>query len=265
MRQTTRTLSSLAGVGAGIALGTLAYARWVERMRIEVKRMEVMVDSPGVPAGGLRILHLSDMHFTGRDRTERLKIERTIKLLGREQVDLLLITGDLIHDTGGLPAALDLIERLPRPRLGAFACLGNHDYSCYSWLGPARVAWREAEPGREMQAAVQRTIEMVARVFKNDRLYLGQDHNDVDALKHALWQHGVFKEVREPNRLVFTFVWEEEGERGIENLVTIEFEDRGSKTQMTFRHAPFVSVGERDGHSYGWSSAFDRLDDHLAQ
>ncbi len=128
--------------------------------------MEVTVDSPGVPAGGLRILHLSDMHFTGRDRIERLKIERTIKLLAREQMDLLLITGDLIHDTGGLPAALDLIDRLPRPRLGAFACLGNHDYSCYSWLGPARVAWREAEPGREMQAAVQRTIEMVARVLQ---------------------------------------------------------------------------------------------------
>ena len=32
---------------------------------------------------------------------------------------------------------------------------------------------------------------MVARVFKNDRLYLGQGHNDVDALKHALRQHSV--------------------------------------------------------------------------
>jgi hypothetical protein len=179
MRQTTRTLASLAGIGAGITIGTLVYARWVERLRIEVKRMEVMVDSPGVPAGGLRILHLSDMHFTGRDRIERWKIERAIKLLAGEQIDLLLVTGDLIHDTGGLPTALDLIDRLPRPRMGAFACLGNHDYSCYSWLGPARVAWREAEPGREMQAAVERTIEMVARIFKNDRLYLGQDHNDV--------------------------------------------------------------------------------------
>ena len=191
MRQATRTLAPLAGIGAGIAIGTLAYARWVERLRIEVKRMEVAVDSAGVPAGGLRILHLSDMHFTGRDRIERWKIERTIKLLAGEQIDLLLVTGDLIHDTGGLPAALDLIDRLPRPRLGAFACLGNHDYSCYSWLGPARVAWREAEPGREMQAAVERTLEMVARVFKNDRLYLGQDHNDVDALKHALQEQGV--------------------------------------------------------------------------
>ena len=190
MRQTTRTLAPLAGVGAGIAIGTLAYARWVERLRIEVKRMEVTVDSPGVPAGGLRILHLSDMHFTGRDRIERLKIERTIKLLAGEQVDLLLVTGDLIHDTDGLPATLDLIDRLPRPRLGAFACLGNHDYSCYSWFGPARVAWREAEPAGKCRRRRAHS-EMVARVFKNDRLYLGQDHNDIEALKQPLRQHGV--------------------------------------------------------------------------
>src|SRR5262245_24129847 len=38
----------------------------------------------------------------------------------------------------------------------------------------------------------------------------------------VLWQHGTFREVDEPERLVFTFVWDEEGERGIENLVEIE-------------------------------------------
>lgn len=79
----------------------------------------------------------------------------------------------------------------------------------------------------------------------------------------ALWQHGVFQEVDEPERLVFTFVWEDEGERGVENLVTIDFEDRGGKTLMTFRHAPFLSAGERDGHAGGWSSTFDRLVDYL--
>ena len=79
-----------------------------------------------------------------------------------------------------------------------------------------------------------------------------------------LWQHGVFREVDEPERLVFTFVWEDEGERGVENLVTIEFEDRGDKTFMTFRHSPFLSAGERDGHNEGWSSTFDRLDVYLA-
>lgn len=80
----------------------------------------------------------------------------------------------------------------------------------------------------------------------------------------ALWQHGKFLEVDEPERLVFTFVWEEEGEGGVENLVTIDFEDRGDKTLMRFRHSPFLSIEQRDGHNEGWSSAFDRLVDLLA-
>ena len=62
-----------------------------------------------------------------------------------------------------------------------------------------------------------------------------------------LWHHGVFREVSPPERLVFTFVWEEEGERGIENLVTIDFAAQGNKTLMTFRHAPFESTANVTG------------------
>ncbi len=75
-----------------------------------------------------------------------------------------------------------------------------------------------------------------------------------------LWQGGEFREVAPPERLVFTFSWEEEGERGQETLVTVLFADEGGKTRMTFRQAPFRSVSERDGHGYGWTSTFDRLD-----
>jgi uncharacterized protein YndB with AHSA1/START domain len=80
-----------------------------------------------------------------------------------------------------------------------------------------------------------------------------------------LWHHGVFREVKPPERLVFTFAWEQEGERGQENLVTVTFVEEGNKTRMTFRHAPLWSDGERDGHGEGWSSTFDRLATHIAQ
>ena len=191
MKRAPKNIAPLAGIGSGLAAATLAYARWVERLRIEVKRMRVTVDAAGAPPQGLRLLHISDLHFTGHGLVERLKIERTARLLAGESIDLLLLTGDLIHDDGGLPAALDLIQRLPRPRLGAFAVLGNHDYANYSWLGPARVAWREAEPGKKVQAAIQRSAEMIVRIVKNDRLYLGQSHNDVPLLRRRLAEAGV--------------------------------------------------------------------------
>lgn len=75
---------------------------------------------------------------------------------------------------------------------------------------------------------------------------------------------GVFREVAPPDRVIFTFAWEEEGERGLETLVTLTFAEQDGKTRMTFRQAPFQSVEERDGHRGGWTSSFDRLEDFVA-
>jgi uncharacterized protein YndB with AHSA1/START domain len=82
---------------------------------------------------------------------------------------------------------------------------------------------------------------------------------------NELWLGGVYREITPPERLVFSFAWEEEGERGLETLVTVTFTEQDGKTTMIFRQAPFQSDQERDGHSYGWNSTFDRLADHLAE
>jgi uncharacterized protein YndB with AHSA1/START domain len=74
---------------------------------------------------------------------------------------------------------------------------------------------------------------------------------------------GVFREVVAPERVVFTFAWEEEGERGLETLVTVTFAEQDGKTRMTFRQTPFQSIEERDGHRGGWSSSFDRLEEYV--
>lgn len=78
------------------------------------------------------------------------------------------------------------------------------------------------------------------------------------------WQSGVYHEVVEPERLVFTYAWEHEtGKRGHETLVTVIFEEEDGKTRMTFEQAIFPSEGQRDGHAGGWESSFDRLQAHL--
>jgi uncharacterized protein YndB with AHSA1/START domain len=74
-----------------------------------------------------------------------------------------------------------------------------------------------------------------------------------------LWHGGVFREVVAPERLVFTFTWEEEGERGVETVVTVTFTERGGETRMTLHQSPFQSDFQRDDHDGGWNSAFDRL------
>jgi uncharacterized protein YndB with AHSA1/START domain len=77
-------------------------------------------------------------------------------------------------------------------------------------------------------------------------------------------ERGVFREVVEPERLIFTQAWDGDGGApGHETLVTVTFAEEGSRTRMTFHQATFTSVEERDGHEQGWSEAFDMLAEHL--
>jgi uncharacterized protein YndB with AHSA1/START domain len=85
-----------------------------------------------------------------------------------------------------------------------------------------------------------------------------------------LWQRGVYREIIEPERLVFTFAWDDaNGRPGHETLVTITFVEQAGaehagKTTMTFRQAVFESVEQRDSHRSGWNSSFDRLEEYVA-
>lgn len=65
----------------------------------------------------------------------------------------------------------------------------------------------------------------------------------------------------EPERLSYTFAWDDSPEQ--EMTVTITLRDIGRKTEMTFHQAVFPSVESRDGHNGGWSESFDRLDEYL--
>jgi uncharacterized protein YndB with AHSA1/START domain len=77
---------------------------------------------------------------------------------------------------------------------------------------------------------------------------------------------GSYREIVEPERLVFTFAWEDdEGKPGHQTLVTVTFAEQDGKTRLTFHQATFESVESRDSHHGGWSECFDRLEDYLAR
>jgi uncharacterized protein YndB with AHSA1/START domain len=69
---------------------------------------------------------------------------------------------------------------------------------------------------------------------------------------------GVYREVRPPERLVYTWRWEAEPELG-ETLVTVEFLDRGASTEVVLTHERFPSDAVRDQHGTGWSSCLECL------
>jgi uncharacterized protein YndB with AHSA1/START domain len=82
------------------------------------------------------------------------------------------------------------------------------------------------------------------------------------AADHAHRIYGEYLEIREPERLRFTYINDFDGH---EMVVTLDFEDADGKTRMRFHQAPFISVEERDSHGWGWGSGFDLLASYLAK
>jgi uncharacterized protein YndB with AHSA1/START domain len=76
-------------------------------------------------------------------------------------------------------------------------------------------------------------------------------------------QGGVIREVIPPERLVYTFAWDESPEE--ETLIELTLVERGGKTEMTFRQSGFRTVESRNGHAEGWGEAFDSLAEAVAR
>jgi uncharacterized protein YndB with AHSA1/START domain len=79
------------------------------------------------------------------------------------------------------------------------------------------------------------------------------------------WKQGVYREVVEPERLVFTFAWEDaDGNPTHQTLVTVSFAEEGSKTKLTLHQAVFETIARRDEHQRGWTSTLQRFAEYLA-
>lgn len=77
---------------------------------------------------------------------------------------------------------------------------------------------------------------------------------------------GIYREVKPPERLVFTWQFEKDGSgdefgkvEPPELLVTLEFKARGQQTELILTHERFASVESRDRHEEGWGRCLAEL------
>jgi uncharacterized protein YndB with AHSA1/START domain len=76
---------------------------------------------------------------------------------------------------------------------------------------------------------------------------------------------GVYRDIVAPERLVFTYAWEDNPEHPRhETVVTVTFIERGEKTELILRQEVFETAEACESHRGGWSSCLERFAEYLA-
>jgi uncharacterized protein len=121
-----RTFFRTASVVAGAApfLGVM-YGYAAERLRYEVRRVEIPLTNLPQQLDGLEIVQLSDIHLSSYMTRE--SVRRAVDMANDVGADLAVITGDLI--TGVHDSVAECVEEVRHLRapLGVYGCNGNHE------------------------------------------------------------------------------------------------------------------------------------------
>lgn len=143
-----RFVAALASIGLALA----GWCYWTAVWDPVVREAEVRL--PGWPAGAppVRAVLISDLHVAGPDMPPA-RLERIVAQINALRPDIVLIAGDFVSDKRASTRHYSQGEAAAplaglRPRLGAFAVLGNHDH------------WRNgAEAHRALAAANVRVLD----------------------------------------------------------------------------------------------------------
>lgn len=78
--------------------------------------------------------------------------------------------------------------------------------------------------------------------------------------------HGTYREVTPPERLVFTWEWEDHPEPGLagDTLVTVELFERAGGTELVVTQERFPSAASREEHREGWEGCLAAIERLLA-
>jgi len=168
-------------VGAAFTAGVLTYlyASRIEARRFRLERMAVQLSPKGSTTGNggrhhfLRILHISDLHLLEQD----LHKAEFLDNITDDDYDLVVLTGDIFQNEGGFVHWQSLLRR--KPRLGAFAVLGNHDYFVYDWyqktIGRLTKSSRSRpKERRDVSAWIKHLEQAGYRVLQNEVVNLNE-------------------------------------------------------------------------------------------
>ncbi len=70
---------------------------------------------------------------------------------------------------------------------------------------------------------------------------------------------GEYLQVQPDEKLVYTWLWEDEMQPSETSRVTVEFYDHGDSTEVILTHEKLTTEEQRQKHTHGWNACLDRL------
>ena len=130
--------------GIFISLAAFLMMWWgalINRYRIQIKEVDVAVQSLPQNFEGLRIAQISDLHV-GSFASDTMFVSKLVDSINAAKPDLIVFTGDIVNRSSSeLKPFVNTLSRLNAP-YGVYSVLGNHDYGDYtSW--PSTSAKKE--------------------------------------------------------------------------------------------------------------------------
>lgn len=178
--------------GAVLACGAVyLYGNRIESKRYRLERLRVTLDDDPVNLRGasaddngrldsklgalkkLSILHLSDLHLHAPDQRKAEFLSYVTSL----DYDLVCLTGDIFENESGLKFAPSLLTK--KPRLGAYAILGNHDYYAYTFFnrifGRMIRRFRQPSQRRDVGPFISALSDCGYTVLRNESVRLPEE------------------------------------------------------------------------------------------
>ena len=138
---------------------------------------------------------------------------------------------------------LHLERVLPAPRQLVFAACTEPEFLA-EWWGP--------------QDFTTPSIELDLRVGGGYRIAMQPPDGELFHLT------GEFREIDPPNRLAYTFRWEDPDPDDQETVVTLSFRESGESTELILDQGPFATEPRYELHHAGWGDGFERLKQALS-
>lgn len=137
---------------------------------------------------------------------------------------------------------LQLKRNLPFPREMVFEAWLNKEH-LLQWMGPTEeinLGFIEVDPQPK------------------GKYRFGFD--DKGCADERSYVHGEYLTIQSPEKLVFTWIWEPPlPEAGIVTIVTVEFFEIETGTEMVLSHQKFMDEASCERHRAGWTGTLDKM------